>query len=192
MTLLEFATTWVPALELFVSVLALGSLLLVWWQIRQATTWNRLQTHHNLLSYLSGAELEEEVFRIIAQVGVDDQRRISRDACTRILETPTWFVPVKTFLNKFEHLCSAINVGAVDERYAFSVHAARVVQVFTTFESFIDVAREHRGIDEIYIELQRVAVKWLEKMAEAKIAREEEIRNLEERQRESGGVSRRI
>jgi len=156
--MLAFQTNVVPILQLIVSGLGLTSLFLIWHQIKLATQWNKFKAHHDLLGYLPDEHLELSALKALEGVGCERDVPMPRTLAARLYEDMSTFVIVKTFLNKYEHFCSAINVRAIDEEHAYSIHAGRVVFVFQTYKEFIDVARERRKSNSPYYELQSVAV----------------------------------
>ena len=117
------------------------SLFLLWWQIRQAANWNRLKTHHDLLGYLPDEKLEGAVLAALAQAGLEKDVKIPLDVAKALYRDPDAFVLLKTFLNKFEHFCAAINAGAVNKEYAYRLHWGRVITVYDMYDNFIKVFR---------------------------------------------------
>jgi hypothetical protein len=126
----QFSRDVVPVLQLGIAALGLVSLVLVWLQIRQATKWNRFKAHHDLLGYVPDEQLDKEVLRVISTLGVGRDQGLPRPLASQLYDDIDAFVTVKTFINKYEHFCSAINVRAVDEEHAYSLHAGRVINVF--------------------------------------------------------------
>src|SRR5690242_14255192 len=117
----EFSHDIVPILQLVISAFGLVSLFLVWHQIKLATQWNKFKAHHDLLGYLPDEKLEKEVLQALEAAGSARDTQISRDLANELYDDAEKFVIVKTFLNKYEHFCSAINVHAIDEEHAYSL-----------------------------------------------------------------------
>jgi Domain of unknown function (DUF4760) len=163
----------IPILQLIVSALGLTSLFLIWHQIKLATQWNKFKAHHDLLSYLPDEHLEMAALKALEAEGCERDVPVSRPLADRLYENATAFVTIKTFLNKYEHFCSAINVRAVDEEHAYSIHAGRVLFVFQLYREFINVARERRKSNSPYYELQTVAVRW----GQRRTKQESELKN---------------
>jgi len=94
-------------------------------------------------------------------------------------------VTAKTFLNKYEHFCSAINVRAIDEEHAYSLHAGRVIYVYSVFNESIAVACERRPSNSPYFELQTVATRWGERRSKQEKVLEQRINRLKQEAEET-------
>jgi hypothetical protein len=95
-------------------------------------------------------------------------------------------VTLKTFLNKYEHFCSAINVRAIDEEHAYSLHAGRVISVFRSYKEFIEEARERQESRAPYYELQTVATRWSERRSKQERSLKSGIEELERAAQKTG------
>jgi len=62
-TLKEFSTDYAPIIQAVAALLALGSLLQVWWQIRKGNAWNRIAAAFGLLDVDRFDELEKAVIQ---------------------------------------------------------------------------------------------------------------------------------
>jgi hypothetical protein len=187
MSLSDFSRDVVPILQLGVAGVGLVSFILIWYQIKQAAQWNRVATHNSLLSYLPGQELEKDVLETLAQHSVPRDTPIPMAVAAQLFANPAAFVRVKTFLNKYEHFCAAINAGAVDEQHAYALHCGRVVVVHSVYRSFIEMARVERG-PMTFIEVERVATRWAERRAADSKKLDSEIQRLKSK----GAVSRQV
>ncbi|WP_433766750.1 DUF4760 domain-containing protein [Pseudomonas putida] len=157
-----WATIVAPIVQAATSIAGVVGLLLVWYQVRITNAWNRATTQHALLSNLPSFELEERVWKILEPLPKDDHWRLKSDACSILYKNITDWVAVKTYLNKHEQLCAAVCANAVNERYAYDVHGAKIVDTFLTFEKYIEYARSQAEDITIYLELEKVATKWSE------------------------------
>ena len=164
----HFSHNVVPTFQLIVSVSGLVSLLLVWYQIRLVAQWNKFNAHHNLLSYLPNEQLDKSVLDTLASHGCARDSEISKQVAALLYDENSSFVVLQAFLNKYEHFCSAINVGAVDEEHAYSLHSGRVIYVFCVYQEFITVVRQRRETDDPCSELQAVATRWAERKEKQK------------------------
>jgi len=177
MTLTEFSRDVVPVLQLGIAGIGLLSLILIWYQIKQAAQWNKVATHNSLLSYLPGEDLEKEVLETLAKYSVPRDAPIPAPVAGQLFADAGAFVVIKTLLNKYEHFCAAINAGAVDEGHAYALHSGRVVNVHSVYRSFIETARVARG-PMTFIEVERVAARWSERRAADDKRLEAEIQRL--------------
>jgi hypothetical protein len=152
-------TVVAPIVQAITSLSGVVGLFLVWQQIRISNAWNRANTQHALLSNLPSLELEERLWSIVETLPQED-RRILPSACPTIYGNVGHWVTIKTFLNKHEQLCAAINAGTIDDRYAYAMHGVKIVDAFLIFETYITFIREKSDDDTIYLELEKVATRW--------------------------------
>lgn len=154
------ATVVAPIVQAATSIAGVVGLFLVWHQIRVTNAWNRATTQHTLLSNLPSLELEERVWKILEPLPKDEHWRLKPDACSILYGNVSDWVVVKTYLNKHEQLCAAVCANAVNERYAYDVHGAKIIDTFFTFERYIEHIRSQARDATIYLELEKVATKW--------------------------------
>lgn len=98
---------------------------------------------------------------------------VSDVVCQRIVTDPKCWGIVRPYLDYFEGFCGAVNAGIVDEDYAFSLQATRIIRNFTVFEQLIKHYQKCNGT--AYIELQKVATRWSIRASVARAARQEAI-----------------
>ncbi len=163
MTLEYFSKNIVPILTLLMSGVGVISLILVWHQIRLANIWNKLNTQNTLLANLPKEEHEKYVWGILSDVDKDLDGNISEKSAADVYDDNDKFISIKGFLNSFEIVCAALNAGSIDEDYAYSVHGARITHAFERFRNFIEHVRSSRDNLEVYIELEKVAVRWIDR-----------------------------
>jgi len=166
MTLHEFSNDVVPVIQLIISIVGVTSIVLAWYQFRLSHKWNKLNAQHKMLANWPALELETSVWEIYQRIKCQNGNIPIMTAKNMCEDNTKELVEIKTFLNKFEHICAAINVRSFDEDYAFSVHSARITNVYTRFSGFIQGAREFFNDSEIYIEIEKTAVKWMIKKEE--------------------------
>lgn len=176
MTLHEFSTDIVPIIRSITSFFGVVGVWLVWRQIKLTNTWNRINTQHSLLSNLPSLELESYVWQMYEKLQKTSEGSVVSEESKQIYENIDDWVRLKTFLNKFEQLCAAVNAKAMDERYAYDVHGDKVVNAFFRFENYISFIREEREDSALYLELEKVATRW------NKIAKLEQVQ-IQEQQR---------
>lgn len=178
MGLEEFATNVAPTIQAVTSIIGMAGIILVWHQIRISNDWNRANTQHVMLSNMPSQELEKELWSLVTRLPTDAECRLTAEAPPIIYSDPISWVCVRTFLNKHEQLCAAINAKTVNDRYAYDVHGARVTDTFRIFESYISYARHVSKDVTIYLELERVATIWSLRAIEEKAAIARELAKL--------------
>ena len=188
MTLQEFSRDIVPILQLGIMSIGLVSLIILWRQIKQASLWNKLRTQHDLWGCLPDENLDKSILEILRSKNQNESRKIPKDLSENIYNDAEMFTTIKTYLNKYEQFSAAINVGAMDEDYAYRLHSARICYVYTTFENFIKILRVRRKEDEFYIELQKLALKWRKRSQKEKQKRKSKIKKLEDKLMKKHGV----
>lgn len=163
--------------ELCVWSAGLFSVLLIrrqlWIQEQQATQtleqlkidhqWKTYESYHRHFANVPDRPTRDKLIDRLKQLGLipcfkhrgspidDDQVRL-------ICECPEVFDDIKASLDCFEAFCGAINAKLVDEDYAFSLQATRVVRHHTVFAPLI--AELHKGSPSAYVELTKVATRW--------------------------------
>ncbi len=161
MTIKEFSTEVAPTIQMTTAILGLFSLLLIFWQIRQAAKWNRLSSSHNFLDIELVTKLQQSLLAVFTDLKIDPRTvRLSKTESELIWKSESTTIPVKNLLNYFENICAAINVGSVDEENAYAVHSSSIPATFMKFEGIIDIMRDHYGDKELFIEMQKVSKAW--------------------------------
>ncbi len=188
MTLGEFSIEVVPVLQLAISIIGVIGVYLLWYQIKTTHLWNKANSQHVLLSNLPSQEDEAFVWKLVEASEKDHKGAITEMASREIYENLDNWVKLKSFLNKFEQLCAAINAKTVDESYAYAVHSARITDVYFKFHHYIDYIRVIADDDEIYIEIQKVASRWHERYKNTKKSREAQLKELGEKLNNSSGT----
>ena len=180
MTLEIFSRDIVPIIQLLASFAGVGGLILLWYQIKLTNAWNKANSQHQMLSNLPSKEDEAFVWKLLEPLTKDESGSITEEAAQAIYSSIDNWVRVKAFLNSFEQLCAAINAGTIDENYAYSVHSARITDVYFRFKNYISYIRVVSNDDEIYIELQKVASRWHERYKATKEERDSQLKALKE------------
>lgn len=176
MTLTEFSRDVVPVLQLLVTAVALFSVLLAWRQMSQTVRWNKLQAHHSFFRETPNRQLEKQVYEHAARIGVSIDRAVPPVDLGKIYADRDALFAVKAYLDEYEELCTAVNVGTVDEDLAFAIDSARVLKAYRVFDPFIRELRERLKNEELYVELEKVALRW-SRLEEGR--REARLRELE-------------
>lgn len=179
---------------------ALGTLsvFLLWVQMRQANTWNRVTTYHQFFPEFPATAKREAVRKGFGRVlgyshpptfyrpiSGADARKVNEDPGTP--DEPPLGTHLRWYLNEFELFCGAINCGMVDEEYARELQGSRVIDAYFGYVEFIDLLRREQEAEarkrghshelpafrsKFFLELQKTAIAWHQK-------RHQELRELE-------------
>ena len=134
MTLHDFSQDVVPILQFAASFLGIVGLGLVWHQIRLTNSWNRVNTQHALLSIMADENLEKRFWIVHDKYTKNSSGVLTEQTAEEIYSNIEDWTCVKTFLNKHEYFCAAVEASTIEDNYAYSVHAPRVILAFLKFE----------------------------------------------------------
>ncbi|WP_413664773.1 DUF4760 domain-containing protein [Microbulbifer sp. CNSA002] len=175
MVIEEFSKNIVPILQLLVSSAGVVGIILLWYQIKSTHQWNKASSQHALLSNLPNQDHEATVWKIVDNLEKSEDGSITENASKEIYSDIDTWTCIRFFLNKFEQLCAAVNANALDDSYAYSVHSAKVTNIFQKFRNYIEFSRIRLNDDEIYIELEVVASRWHQRYLNTKEVREKRL-----------------
>lgn len=162
MSLQNFSRDIVPILQLLVSFLGLISFLLLWWQIRQTTLWNKLKAQQTFLSHTT-LKLEEEAQQAAKEAGVIVKARVeplTNDEVQKIWNHDKAYHALMRLLNDLETTCTAIHAGVVDPDIAYSSHGIRITHYHKVYLPVIKTLKKHYENDDILAEFDKLAEEW--------------------------------
>ncbi|HSY47527.1 MAG TPA: hypothetical protein VLC46_01825 [Thermoanaerobaculia bacterium] len=177
MTLQEFARDWIPILQLIVSTIGLGSLVLVWWQLRQTSRWNKLR-----MSYMFLGPATQETLRHFtreakrAGVNIKSDSPLTDAEVQLIWDDDEVLQAFKDATNDMESLCAQIRLGAVDPDVAFTLHSARVTRFWHLYWPMIERLRRKYNDDDLVNEVQCVAEDWKDRREAERMLKEQQRR----------------
>jgi hypothetical protein len=195
MDLQTFSRDWVPLFQLIITTLALISILLLWWQIRESRLWNKLHTKENYADAISMENIAKQMRDALAKLKIDIRLRsekLSEQEVRKIMGDPDADYAVRTVLNDIENLCAAIQIGAADADLCYAVHSTRVVRAYKIFKPYIEQLREQLNDSEIYIELEKVGLDWQKKQMEFEVKQKQTIEQLQENLLKSRGTKGKV
>jgi hypothetical protein len=163
MTISEFSRDLVPIIDLAVTTIALSSLLLLWFQIRQTTRWNRLLSSHNFLNDTVFLEVHRALLAAGELIGVSlcgRNKPLTDEEVGKILSSNDAYVAVVAFLNEFENICGAVHAGVADTKVSYGIHSGRVIREYPVYEPFMEAIRKREGDEEDWIVFKKVYVDW--------------------------------
>lgn len=155
-----FVKIWIPIIQTFFGLIGSGSLVVVWISLKQTAKFNKVNTQHSLLSDLPSPELDKQFHAILEEVGLGLQDPITEDLVEDLLTDIEKYIIIKNYINKYEHICAAINLGFVDDEYAYRVHSARILWINSKFSTLIKKVREVNKDNDVWVEIERTAKKW--------------------------------
>jgi len=153
-------SVWIPVIQISLGLLGLVSLVFMWLSLKRTAKFNKVSTQHSLLSDLPSPELDEEFHRILREAGLQLQDPMSKDTAKDLLDDVHKYVIVKNYINKYEHICAAVNLGFIDEEYAYRVHSARILWINNKFAALISKVRELNEDNDVWAEIEKTSMKW--------------------------------
>jgi len=163
MNLHDFSHDLVPILQLCVTSIGLTSLFLIWWQARRTTRWNQVQSHHQFFKDTPSAVGLRKAREASKKIGVDPEKPLDAQLARKIDEDDDAHFAALDVLNECEELCSAVEVGTVGEDYAYAVDSYRLLQTYKIYKALIDLWREKDQDSELFIHIQKIALRWEER-----------------------------
>lgn len=160
-------------------------------QERDEAVWKRVEYLHEHFHDVPRLQVTEAVREYLCELGIHSppsaHNPISREQAEAIKhdkgkETrPPAEVLLTRYLNDWEDFCGAISVGVIDDNYAFEMEGNRLIHAFFGYREVINIFRETEVDDgklrapatgtpsfanKLYLELQRVALRWQKKRTE--------------------------
>ena len=148
------------------TILGLLSLMLVWWQIKQTTLWNKLRAEESYLR-LSDMDLQKTVLQAAKDIGIDLKARttpITEAEAQKIWDDDKTYAALLTLLNNTETIALAMNAGKVEMDVALEMHGFLISHLFETYEQFIQKVRAHYQDDHMFLEMEKIRALWLARL----------------------------
>ena len=191
-------------LNVAITGLGVASLLFVWAQLRHTSTQDKLVSYHAYFQDLPRAAKVNALYASMGKLGIERpiwQRPLSQQQRDKIISDATADpdraeTAVREYLNDFEEFAAAVNVGLIDDDYAYHIESARILNAYYGFEKLIEhwllddqrKATESKAAgvtpSDYYGELKRLAELWKKR----KLQEVEES----ERQRDKRGIPLRL
>jgi len=152
--------------QLVVLALGLGSVVLLWIQVRNESQWRKLLSYHQYFSHCPAAAIRSDMLAVMADLHQEDHlngagTRLDDEGVTAILSDLVARQKVVVYLDGFEQLSGAVNAGIVDGGYAYDQDAARLLRIYTIFAPLI--AKVRLDSPKAYDQFECLAELWLEK-----------------------------
>ncbi|EIP96365.1 hypothetical protein OpiT1DRAFT_00780 [Opitutaceae bacterium TAV1] len=188
MTLEIFARDYVPLIQASVMTLGLLSIAALWYQIRESRKWNKLNSPSLFIDVERSGRLHSALRREFDRISVSYKEYISDGNVKKILNDPDARSTADALLNDLENLGAAVSMGTIDENAAYAVHSARVARLHKIFKEYINAIREEYEDPEVFIELEKIALRW-ELVHEKRVQENKKnIEKMQEKIREKQGA----
>lgn len=166
-------------LPIITFLLTAAGLYFIWKQMRIAThtleqnsSWNKIHATYNYFDLAENSRIERDLYEAGEKIGVKFSSSLSDEELGKLLADNYCFLYAKEFLNNFESLCAAYQIGALDKDLAFQMFSTRVVKEFTVLRPLINHLRTEFKDPAILIELQKTAIEWRKRLNQEKKAME--------------------
>ena len=194
MTLQEFNRDIIPIIQVCIGLAGLASFFLMWWQLRQTTIWNKLNSPYNFGDTQLSERLEVQLYIQAKKIGINTKQDtpLLSEEVTKIFNDDDTFFALKAFLNDFESLGAAISVGFADSDLAYAVHAARLRRAYQVFKPYIDQYRSIYDSNDIWLELEKVALAWETKHIKSQNIQQKHLSDLKAKLQKINGVQPKV
>ncbi len=159
MTFEEFSSDYAPTIQAIAALLALFSLLQVWWQIRKGNAWNRTAAAFGLLDVDRFDALEKAVIAECEKMGIKFPKDLTLEEVRVIREKHDAYHAMKAFIIFIERLCVAVTAGYADEGVVYSTYGALIRGYYKALKAYIAVARAD-GAPEAYGDFEAIATRF--------------------------------
>jgi len=170
MTLTEFSSDVMPIISGFIATIGM---FFIWRQLQMATAamertsnWNKIHATYTFFDLERNTKIEKQLYDAGKKIEVRFLGTLTDEELDKLVKDNDTFVYAKEFLNDFETLCAAYQIGALDKKLAFHLHGTRVVKEFKVLHPFITWLRKKFNDEGILIEIQKTAKEWEKLLAE--------------------------
>lgn len=132
-------------------------------QLVEDHKWRTYAFYHEHFKSVPDEPTRGTVYKIAEDLNFVDHfndrgRPVPTTALSAINADPEKWKFVRSYLDAFEEFCGAVNAKLVDEDYAYSLQATRVIRNYTVFQQLI--LQYQQGAPTAYVELSKVAIRW--------------------------------
>ena len=146
----------------------LVSVVLLVWQLRSTSAWNRVLSYHQFFGELPSDSKIEDLSACLQRLNIAEPiagRRLSASDARKIWDDDGGDSTAgaarksanritREYLNDFEQFCGAIRAGIVNENYARELQGTRTINAYFAFAEFIKLTRDEA---EEAIQIERKA-----------------------------------
>jgi hypothetical protein len=171
-------TDWIQAISSGVTALAaigvLVQILIAWKQIKSSEKWSKINATFSYFSSDRFIERERKAAESLRHIGTNlynPDGPLKTEQVDLIFKRTDVYAEIKDYLNLLESFSTAINTDALDEDCAYSSGASTVLRDFYVFQPLIKLWREKRDDSELYIDLEKLALRWKKKFEDERAKR---------------------
>lgn len=139
---MESFVTFIGIIAQFATILGL---IVIIFQIRQTTKWNRRASNYNFLNTEISAKLEIEVRRKIESVGIIFQYgsswQLTEQDCKQLISNHDTAFSINQFLNDYQNLCAAFQENILDKKMFKKIHSGRLLFWYNILSNYINEAK---------------------------------------------------
>lgn len=146
--------------------------------------WNKLSASFTFFKNESFTLREQEAAEALTAHNVNlyqQMDRLTGPIVLAIIEDVNTFRQVKAFLNLFEEYAAAVHAKVLDHDTAFALMSAVVVRHYNIFAEVIAKRREQLGQGALWVELEKLALKWETPLKEEDLKLKTELAQLYEK-----------
>ena len=157
MTLQEFTRDIVPIIQAILTAVGLGSVLLLWWQIRLTWKWNKVDATFRSMDIIEFSRIESEALLAAKKLGVNLTAPISEDDARKIRQDYETYLKVKALVIFLDRQAVAFLAGYFDSSVVANTYGQLISGYAKTLSNYIRVTRVELGDPEPYMDLQKAA-----------------------------------
>ncbi len=144
--------------------------ILVVVQISRTRRWNKLHFTRGFIDEEKLLRLKDNTSKYLTKHGVvwKDGGKITSIQAQKLSNDLEAQRNLNAYLNLFENLGTAVNIGAADEKATYATYGYLLPSTFDFFQEYIKSERQSADDEEIYIELEKLAELWQMAIADKK------------------------
>lgn len=143
----NFNETYLPLINLVLSLAGLASVYLLYVQYKKDNAWKKLQSSYNFIGIGEEFELQERLYKVFNRLGVygfpEVCRPFTKEEVDLIRKDMEATIVTNMFLNHLQNLCTALSFHLVEKEVFDSIHSNRICWWHTILTPYI----EQRKID---------------------------------------------
>ena len=167
MTFQEFSTDYAPTIQAVAAVLALLSLVQVWWQIRKGNAWNRTAAAFGLLDVDRFDTLEKRVIDKCDEIGIKFPKELTLEEATIVRKNYDAYHAMKPFIYFLERLCVAVTAKYADEDVVYDTYGGLIRGYYKVLKAYVAAARTEDA-SEAYQDFEKVAARFEQRCLKSK------------------------
>jgi Domain of unknown function (DUF4760) len=131
-------------------------------QLEEANSWNKRNATFSFISPEQHAAQIEAIRKILRKHEIDVRsfKPLDNAETNKLIDDEESYHALINALNFYEHYAVAVNSGLFDDEAAYGLDSAPVIRVFRRFEGFINCVRRRVDVQAIYVDLEKLALRW--------------------------------